>query len=93
MFLRGLGGNAAQLGHQQNDAIRNITGNLGNIAFGGGSSSVGTFAIDPREAWIFGSGDASKYFIKSISFNASNVVPTANENRPVNYAVQYCIKY
>lgn len=28
-----------------------------------------------------------------IDFEASKVVPTANENRPVNYAVNYYIKY
>jgi len=30
---------------------------------------------------------------RALSFNASNQVPTANENRPINYAVKICIKY
>lgn len=28
-----------------------------------------------------------------IDFEASKVVPTANENKPVNYVVNYYIKY
>jgi hypothetical protein len=29
----------------------------------------------------------------NLNFDASRVVPTANENRPVNYAADYYIKY
>lgn len=92
MFLRGVGPNAPLLGQRQGDAIKNITGSLVNIACGGGSSLTGAFR-ENGSAWTFGSGNASKYYIKTASFDASRVVPVANENRPVNYSVNYCIKY
>jgi microcystin-dependent protein len=93
VFLRGVGGpNAPPLGQNQGDAIRNIRGSLVKIAAGGEFSATGAFR-ETGTAWTFGSGNASQYYIKAVSFDACNVVPTANENRPINYSVNYCIKY
>lgn len=93
LFLRGVGGNSAGLGVTQGDAIRNITGNTGhgaieegpsanpNVISGafyyGGTASMG--GVGEGQDWILG-------------FDASRVVPTANENRPINRAVRYLIR-
>ena len=72
MFVRGTGGNAAALGVEQGDAIRNIT-----------ASAI--FRVQ--------STDANVGSIYELASGASAVVPTAAENRPVNYAVNICIVY
>ena len=80
VFLRGLGGNSASLGELQGDAIRNITGNINaNGVFYGQTIGAGDQG-----------GEAGEY--KKYYFDASRVVPTANENRPINKAVRYFIK-
>lgn len=98
LFLRGQGGNAAALGVQQDDAIRNITGEWKR------SSDVGAYTsyMDGNLTGVFGKtmttvrnlagGQASRSDIASINFDVSRVVPTANENRPVNKAVRYLIR-
>lgn len=70
---------------EQGDAIRNITGNIDTFmdiytqgAFVSGNYSGGVIHIDNTK-----SGYHSAYF------DASRVVPTANENRPRNIAFQY----
>lgn len=80
----------------QNDAIRNITGNLGN----GGADAFGIFyppacggAFSSTNAYlrypgISGGNDRGTL----ASFNASRVVPTATENRPYNFNVKMFIK-
>ena len=87
MFLRGLGGNAAPLGQYQGDAIRNITG----------MSGMSHSTITPSGS--FYSGRRQDGYILTGSWNwhvvymdASRVVPTADENRPVNKAVRYMIR-
>lgn len=74
-------------GAAQGDAIRNITGKLGGDsyemnydqgAFYGGSGGRGND----------GSATGCMHY-----FDASRVVPTANENRPHNVALLACIKY
>ena len=91
LFLRGHGGNSAALGVQQGDAIRNITGRIsfadayidgasGVMNSQGSSGSYATGGLTPN-----GSPD-------DFSFDASRVVPTANENRPVNQAVRYLVR-
>lgn len=105
MFIRGTGGNAAELGVEQEDAIRDIQGSflirssdiggLGNsflpITDGGGAFSF--------EA-AFGNGATASFSTQSrhmgaqkMNFDAGSVVPTAAENRPVNVAMTYCIVY
>ena len=90
VFLRGLGGNSASLGVTQGDAIRNITGNFNATD----NSSWNINANGVFYGQTIGSGDqgneGGEY--KRYYFDASRVVPTAEENRPVNKAVRYFIK-
>ena len=97
-FMRGIGGNAAALGIAQQDAIRNIKGSTG---YGYGSAireaggATGAFTGGPddtvRHQWHF-SLHAPNNYQDVVSFDASKVVPTANENRPLNMAVVVIIK-
>lgn len=89
-----------RLGTAQGDAIRNITGKLDGSAMGSGnqvlegkmiaSGAIGT--TYQQRQW---SGDQGGWGEQSVSFDfdASRVVPTANENRPRNVALLACIKY
>ena len=96
VFLRGLGGNSASLGVTQGDAIRNITGIMGGSSsdraglwdYGTGvfyQFNQGKRAVKPDEQWY-------SYVSQGMGFDASRVVPTAEENRPINKAVRYFIK-
>lgn len=82
-----------ELGSWQGDAIRNMEGSVG---FGGGSSSSNYNVYDPTG--IFGSqkNGATAFSHNSgnieevdniIVFDASLVVPTGLDNRPMNYSV------
>ena len=81
---------SAAIGITQGDTIRNIVGNLGGARDDNSTLPIsGPFAaIDP--AGNFGGGVGT---LKDINFNASRVVPTANENRPINMSMNYIIKY
>ena len=97
VFLRGYGSRTSShygtvthqsgaLGELQGDAIRNITGNVAtSMSYADGKlfvmgSTLRTFNRD-------GGGP-----VNATSFDTSRVVPTANENRPLNVAVRYLIK-
>ena len=98
VFFRGDGGeNNAAMGVIQGDAIREITGHLGGYnswlfdhtttgCFEHGSYSepkrVNSYEENPTYA-------NSAY----AELRASLVVPTANENRPINMAFKPCIRY
>ena len=93
-FLRSTGGNAAALGTEQGDAIRNIQGNIGfwqdrfiNYVTGvfSGMQSTSPSGIQMTQ------NATTEY--SYASFSADTVVPTAAENRPINYAVNICIVY
>lgn len=100
-FLRGAGGAAAAIGTAQGDAIRNI---IGSSMVRPLNSSVYIWG-DLHGALLYqlGAGDnMASTLIESVSaqkqtdiwsFDASRVVPTAAENRPVNYAVNFCVVY
>lgn len=76
-------------GGAQGDAIRNITGTFdGNIDDG---SAVKTGAFYYTGTQFGGSNGGGTGGV--IAFDASRVVPTANENRPRNCALLACIKY
>lgn len=89
-FIRGVGGNSAALMSAQNDAIRNITG----LWYAPGAEYVvasGAFyPIRFGETYEHPSGRSGGS--NGAYFDASRVVPVANENRPVNKAVKF-IKY
>lgn len=90
-FMRGIGGNAAALGTVQGDAIRNITGSIATRSNTDGIiQAQGAFGGEINGGWrpqmVGGSGT-------NINFDASRIVPTANENRPYNMAVVVLIKY
>ncbi len=102
MFLRGYGSQTANsggygnvshasgnLGALQGDAIRNITGGFDwqtNSVGGWGAFDVYGAYTDLRPVAYEQLGT------DGASFNAAKVVPTANENRPVNMAVRYLIR-
>ena len=82
---------SVSLGEKQGDAIRNITGWIGDISSGSSSGNVGgAFFYD-------GSVPQNKYNaetanISGIGFDASKVIPTASENRPAFVGLRFLIK-
>nr|DAK80373.1 MAG TPA: Baseplate structural protein [Caudoviricetes sp.] len=89
-FMRSIGGNAAALGITQGDAIRNITGWLA-VMSNDVRRAEGVFNMG--EIMGTGHNDGTSDPVNKILFDASRVVPTANENRPYNMAVVVLIKY
>ena len=99
VFLRGYGSRTSShygtvthqsgsLGELQGDAIRNITGNITSI-YGRQNVSDGAFQrTNAYENIDYDRGANMAHY----SFDASRVVPTATENRPINIAVKYLIK-
>jgi hypothetical protein len=76
-------------GSLQGDAIRNIIGKV-KIGFETGPSPTGAF----YESNITGDGvSGGGTYFSNINFDASRVVPTADENRPKSYSSTLCIKY
>ena len=102
-FIRGWDNSAGvdsgrQILSSQGDAIRNITGSMqsGNPSdqayeFADRLQTTGAFSVIPGDkqgiAEGGGSGEAS-----GVTFDASKVVPVANENRPKNIAFQYILR-
>ncbi|WP_103621385.1 phage tail protein [Campylobacter concisus] len=90
-FMRGIGGNAAALGVAQDDAIRNITGTLPPYD-AGAMPSGGEYGVFKQHSGggpvVIGAQQTRGYY----TFDASRVVPTANENRPLNMSVVVIIK-
>lgn len=88
-FIRGTGGNAASLGIAQDDAIRNIQGWLA-VMSNDIRRADGAFKMSE----VMGSGynDGTSDPVYKVSFDASNVVPVASENRPYNMSVIILIK-
>ena len=84
---------SGSLGELQGDAIRNITGRYSGYEFGrSGSTSYQAGALyDTGQTSTSGSeGHTSRAL--TLGLDASRVVPTATENRPINIAVKYLIK-
>ena len=79
-FLRPVDGLTRQVGAEQGDAIRNITGNTSHEIDRGTPS--GAFYTGPATSGINSLGEATSD--KELRFDASRVVPTAEENRPLN---------
>ena len=97
-FLRNAG-NGLQVGKTQEDAIRNITGKLDGSHLGAGNQvlegkMIATGAIGTEyanRAWSGESGGSGEQSV-SLDFDASRVVPTAEENRPKSLVLKLCIK-
>ena len=89
-FLRGLGGNSEiDFATIQEDAIRNIVGHFDGNTDDGSQYKTGPFyKYSAASSGANGSGGEGV-----IGFDASRVVPTAEENRPINKAINYFIKY
>ena len=104
-FIRGTGGNAAALGVQQEDAIRDICGSF--LIRSSDIGSLGsTFISVPDGGGVFSfetaydNGSTASLYTQprllgaqKMNFDAGSVVPTAAENRPVNVALLWCIIY
>ena len=102
IFIRCDGGeNNADIGVRQEDAIRNITGSFTLNGAAGGRP----ISSDPNDVGAFSHADYYASYINAALtgsgnsagntklFDASRVVPTAAEVRPVNVAMKYCIRY
>ncbi len=84
-FLRSRG-DGVEVGEVQGDAIRNIAGSFNSLA-----GSV-TGACSLKTTWLAVNGTDVNLRAADVEFKASNVVPTADENRPKSAVVMYCIK-
>lgn len=101
IFIRCDGGeNNAEIGVRQEDAIREITGEVSVRPGAQSSTSIeyasGAFEVDNDAGASAGSGysgGGGNPNFDILRFVASNIVPTAPENRPVNVAMKYCIRY
>ncbi|EEG8068845.1 phage tail protein [Shigella flexneri] len=101
-FIRGWdGGKGVDSGRTllsaQGDAIRNITGVVGYSSIGDSQGLLGyvsgAFSASESKAPAL-SGTSASGYQRSLyaNFNASAVVPTANENRPRNIAFNYIVR-
>lgn len=99
LFLRGQGSQTVDgtvhtspaIGTKQGDAIRNIYGNFSTLDAGGIEYPTGAFRFEYSKS----NANAVAYSGQNdylVSFSASYVVPTADENRPVNATVRFLIK-
>lgn len=93
-FLRCIGGNAAALGIEQEDAIREMEGFLDRVVRSPSTENRNSgvfYRLESGDNTVYTEGNYGEYY--GIGFRASNVVPTSNENRPINYAVNVCVVY
>ncbi len=96
-FIRGWDGGrnidrGRQILSEQGDAIRNIAGNLARTAVDNQNQTNGAFKQLSSSSNVLNATHAGSISAYVTDFNASRVVPTANENRPRNVAFQYiCI--
>ena len=81
------------IGSWQGDAIRNITGTFGGYTANNWDRRSGAFTSDLGTLYGPQNVDNSSEGQNTTTFDASKVVPTANENRPRNVAALICIKY
>ncbi len=100
-------GSGRAVGSKQSDAIRNIVGQFGSILYqkftdaepdeDAGPYAYGVFSNPQVEDFRMGVQQAVQLAFSAygdqIKFDASTVVPTADENRPRNIAFLPCIIY
>lgn len=95
-FLRSRSSTLA-VGTTQEDAIRNITGKSFpgaawvSLATNDTNTSGAFYPVGTNGGYPT-TGASSANLSQSLGFDASKVVPTAEENRPKNAVVMYCIK-
>ena len=103
-FLRCIGGNAAALGTEQGDATRRIYASFSfrmasdgtQLVFqhsggGGGCASVVPWTSNNHPVTL---NQGDPYMNNSdVRIDTEGYIPTANENRPVNYAANICVVY
>ena len=78
-------------GVEQGDAIRNITGEFSYVGIRRSGWASGAFqGVHYNNT---GCHEAEKTSRPTITFDASRVVPTANENRPINISAIPIIKH
>lgn len=103
VFLRGLGSvtsthygtvrhQSSGLGELQGDAIRNIYGMVSGMDVYNDTWSGAFYNPGTRDGKGIPGSYQPRKFCDDFSFDASRVVPTANEDRPINRAVRYFIK-
>lgn len=91
-FVRCVGGNAAALGGVQGDAIRKITASIVTTHSIFNRSSGAFFHVTGKGNSIAGAGENTGFANNYFNFDASRVVPTANENRPINMSMNFIIQ-
>ena len=92
-FIRNAG-NGLQIGQTQEDAIRDITGQLTTYRRTDRQSlkmPSGAFKMLERVNGSMGNGGSDDWAM-TVDFAASNVVQTAEENRPKSLVLKLCIK-
>lgn len=82
-FFRPVDGVYREVGSAEGDAIRNIEGTTYAGSYGSGGNSTGAIYSRGVQYSKIGLTKASDYTF-SMGFDASRVVPTADENRPLN---------
>ena len=86
-FERAVNGTTRHVGTIEGDAIRNITGNFDNVLTSISDSTTGAFyrrsTHNKYNISKIGDGNGGE-LVSGDNFDASRVVPTAHENRPVN---------
>lgn len=81
------GGLTADVGTWQGDAIRNITGTFRTLI----GNPTGVFSATSAGTSSMG-GVSGAAYDSNLTFDASKVVPTADENRPKTIKMLYCVK-
>ncbi|UXN03114.1 phage tail protein [Bartonella sp. HY406] len=80
------------IGTAQGDAIRNITARLGSSSAVPWQAASGAFSLNNPSGFRFINPSVPTPG-SILTFDASSVVPTADENRPRNIALLACIRY
>lgn len=92
--LKENGGNVGNdVGSYQEDAIRNITGQMGGqeaYSICNPNTNGAFYAVSGKYKGISGGSDNDNALMR---FDASRVVPVGSDNRPKNVYVNYIIKY
>lgn len=91
-FFRSTGGNADTLGRLQGDAIRNITGKVEDNHLTSVYRQQGALYAEVARSGYSYVQNNGPYNGMNYIFDASKVVPTANENRPTNSSMIVLIK-